>query len=1176
MKKIISTILLLQNFFISADIFDSFGFGPQKSNFNVVIGADKAHEDLTHLKNSLELLQNDDVVSSEELLSQSEKYKKQIEIVEGGKFGDNQYTNKLIMSLKSTLQIITAIRSLKKEWIALVKQHIELLQDSLKAVENLEQDIFKKKSLYAFEDLQELEASIAYQQEKLSNELSKKKEIILDIETLQKKIISNEKNYKDKVREQTEFSKEVKTGERYVRIKSELLDSEVILANYEKDFCSLKIKEKEARLSYSKDLILLEERKLQMLKKKFDFVVRVALRIDNEDLFQTQEKLKEEKQNYLTNEQNASQALEALVIEEDNLKKEVNQLKESYKEQGKDIENIDEWIAKPYSIESLSVLAQLGFKNDELLSCQSSIFLIQAQIELDRVAFKEKELTAEMMTSWYKIKHQKFKTREELLFEIKKYEDLTSEFIRNQAISQEKRLLATSQLNIQNHALVNINVHYEALQKKQHGIIGVDEKKFEQLFDLFDKSKKMITKQVENAGKIIEMYSKIMLLLNTSVKQSESMVAELQRVSLWQRSRGAISWEGIKNIFPDINNFLMDFKALGSHFLFTSFAAQELMDALMLHPLQIILWFLKLLFLFLIFLLFSYMLPYCAQHLLNTHRDYRGMYVIGRVSGFLCDFLYNFRLSFFVWMVCFYYVEYVGLSELFPSMFFYFFSIFYLLFVAHALVRSFIAFNINNKYDILNESFQPRFAIIFSSFLYATIIIVCFREAFLLGSYAQSEVSNILLALYSIIIRGLLLAFIRKEDLLTIIPSRTPFWAWIWNGVNNYYYSLLSLFIILMILSDPHIGGYDNLMAYLFWGILGTILVIQSLILFYGFVRRISVSLFFSSEREVLKERFYLAKTTYSFIAILLLVFFIFLGLWLILWFWAKPISLTSFIDFFTQPMLLIGFKDGQFQQKLSVLDVLYTFSFIPLSFAVAAFIDRFVLYRLFGMLLVDPGVHNTVSTITYYVTVLLVITLGLLHQGFGFLVVYYLGPLLFGLAWALRDVFNDFVAYFILLVQQPLKVGDYIKLDEDTQGIVRRITPRCVVLRRQNSFSIIVPNSKMMTSMIANWDYSKSFIAFPDIVVSVRYFEDPEQVRILLFEALDQTNNILKNPVPVIRLEDFGVNGFVFLVRGFISSEKTLEQWDIASNVRFAIVKKLRKHGMDLSFPVQIVHLKN
>ncbi len=1176
MKKIISFLIFTQSFFISADIFDSFGFGQKNSPLNVVIGADKTHEDLTHIKNSLETLQKEDVVLYEDVMTQSEKCKKQISVIEGGKFGENQYTTRIIVTLKSTMQAIATLKTIRKELASVFKQHIGLLQDSLKEVVQLEQEISEKKALYTFDDLQELSAQIAKQQDSIESEIARKKEVAVDVENLKQKSVASEKMHKDKLKEQSDFSKEVKTGERYVRVKSELLDAEVILLLYEKDNALIRLKEKEARLSYVKDVILLEEKKLQLLKKKFDFVVRVALRIDHEDVVHAEEHLKEIKQKHMSVQESYNQEIEALVIKEDAYKKELALLQKSFSEPGKNIQNSDEWVAQVSTLEEFSILAELCFKNDELLCCQSDIDLLQAKIELDQTAYREQELTTAMLVSWYKIKHLKFRTREELSTEIKRYQDAVVEFARNQSVSEEKKTIATHHLNAQNHALVNLKNHKDALQTKKRNFPSVDEKKIEYIFEYFEKAQTLITKQIEQAGNSIELYTKVLTLLQTNSMQSESMIVELQKVSLWQRSRGAISWEGIKNIFPDIRNFFYDLRALGAHFLFTPFIVHEVIHEIITHPLHVFLFILKLLFLFLLYLLLSYVLPYCAQQLLSMQRDYRGMYLIGRVSGFLCNFLYNYRISLFIWAVCLYFVEYRGLSELFPSIVFYIISIFYLLYIARILVHKFIIFNTVNKYDILNESFQPRFAIVFSSFLYATVIIVCFRESFLLGGYAHSEVPNILLALYSIIIRGLLLALIRKEDLLSIIPSKTPLWAWIWNGVNTYYYSLLSLFIILMILSDPHIGGYDNLMAYLFWGIVGTIVVVQSLFLFYGFVRRTSITLFFSSEREALKERFYLAKTCYSIMAVLLLVFFISLGLWLILWFWGKSISLSSFTEFFTQPSLSIGFKDGQFQQKLSILDVLRTCSFIPLSFILASFIDKFVLFRVFGMLLVDPGIHNTVSTITYYLVVILGITFGLLHEGFGFLVAWYLGPLLFGLAWALRDTFNDFVAYFILLVQRPLKVGDYIKLDEETSGVVRRITPRCVVLRKQNSFSMIVPNSKMMTAVIANWDYSKSFVAFPDITVAVRYFEDPFFVRELLLKAIEETDNILKNPTPVIRLEEFGVNGYVFLVRGFISSEKTLDQWDIASNARFAIVKILRSNGIELSFPVQIIHLKN
>ena len=182
MKKIISTLLLAQSFFISADIFDSFGFSSEKSNFNVVIGADKAHEDLTHLKNGLDLLQNEDATSNEELLTHVEKCKKQIAAVEGGKFGENRYTSRLIVNLKSLLQTISTIRSVRKEWIALLKLHMSLLQDSLKEVGQLEQDVFQKKALYTFEDLQELERN--YSKASAEELMNKTREAIIWIKSI--------------------------------------------------------------------------------------------------------------------------------------------------------------------------------------------------------------------------------------------------------------------------------------------------------------------------------------------------------------------------------------------------------------------------------------------------------------------------------------------------------------------------------------------------------------------------------------------------------------------------------------------------------------------------------------------------------------------------------------------------------------------------------------------------------------------------------------------------------------------------------------------------------------------------------------------------------------------------------------------------------------------------------
>jgi len=136
--------------------------------------------------------------------------------------------------------------------------------------------------------------------------------------------------------------------------------------------------------------------------------------------------------------------------------------------------------------------------------------------------------------------------------------------------------------------------------------------------------------------------------------------------------------------------------------------------------------------------------------------------------------------------------------------------------------------------------------------------------------------------------------------------------------------------------------------------------------------------------------------------------------------------------------------------------------------------------------------------------------------------------------------------------------------------GVVRRITPRALVLRRRNSTTIVVPNSYMFSRAITNWNYVRKYIAFDDICLLIHFNQDPELVRQLLQDATEAHPKVLKNPRPIVRLDNFAQYGYQFMVRGFISDVYTLDQWDIASEVRLLIVKKLAEHHIAIAIPVR------
>ena len=129
-------------------------------------------------------------------------------------------------------------------------------------------------------------------------------------------------------------------------------------------------------------------------------------------------------------------------------------------------------------------------------------------------------------------------------------------------------------------------------------------------------------------------------------------------------------------------------------------------------------------------------------------------------------------------------------------------------------------------------------------------------------------------------------------------------------------------------------------------------------------------------------------------------------------------------------------------------------------------------------------------------------------------------------------------------------------------------------MLRRKNSYTIIVPNSKILYQSISNWNYSRSFTAVQDIIFVVSYKDDPVAIREAIAKALDSNLKILKNPQPGIRLEGFESYGYKFKVRGFVSAGNVLLIWEIASQIRFGIVSEFQKRGISIATPISTVKL--
>jgi small-conductance mechanosensitive channel len=397
-------------------------------------------------------------------------------------------------------------------------------------------------------------------------------------------------------------------------------------------------------------------------------------------------------------------------------------------------------------------------------------------------------------------------------------------------------------------------------------------------------------------------------------------------------------------------------------------------------------------------------------------------------------------------------------------------------------------------------------------------------------------------------------------------------WIWLRDKVDHYYYFILIALITIIVMMNPYVG-FGRLVLFILSRVVYTFLLIGVLFWLHGLVKRWSSAFFFYTDQELVKERFPAAKTWYGVSIIGILFSFVFIAAIVVAKIWQWPEQLqkikefNDIINWLQTPLLL-----SQTESPISMYTVLQFIFFVLAGFLAAVAIKRFVLSRIFDVLLVDSGVQNTVNSLMRYLVMLIAILLGLNAVGLGTQINVMLGALLFGLGFIIKDPAADFFAYFLILVQRPIKIGDYIKIDEEVAGVVRKITPRSVVLRRKNSTMIIVPNSYVTGRSIVNWNYIRGFIACNDIHVTLAYREDPVKAKEIFERIMETSPYILKNPKPIIRLDNFGPNGYEFMLRGFVSSNYTLDQWDIASGIRFQIVKSLRENKMQMALPIRLM----
>jgi small-conductance mechanosensitive channel len=165
--------------------------------------------------------------------------------------------------------------------------------------------------------------------------------------------------------------------------------------------------------------------------------------------------------------------------------------------------------------------------------------------------------------------------------------------------------------------------------------------------------------------------------------------------------------------------------------------------------------------------------------------------------------------------------------------------------------------------------------------------------------------------------------------------------------------------------------------------------------------------------------------------------------------------------------------------------------------------------------------------------------------------------------ALALQDTLANFFAGVHLLVEQPILVGDPIKLSSGEEGTVQDIGWRTTRIQTGQNSTIVIPNTKITSGILTNFNMPDRR-AVSEIAVLVDRSSDPTRVRDIVLELAAATPGVLKQPPPVA-LFDPGITLTHMQWKLLFSVSSTGEQGGVQSAIRLGLLERFRAEGIAL-----------
>ncbi|OHD19880.1 MAG: hypothetical protein A2Y38_26760 [Spirochaetes bacterium GWB1_59_5] len=172
-------------------------------------------------------------------------------------------------------------------------------------------------------------------------------------------------------------------------------------------------------------------------------------------------------------------------------------------------------------------------------------------------------------------------------------------------------------------------------------------------------------------------------------------------------------------------------------------------------------------------------------------------------------------------------------------------------------------------------------------------------------------------------------------------------------------------------------------------------------------------------------------------------------------------------------------------------------------------------------------------------------------------------------LGFAAQTSVSNFISGFFLMSEKTFTVGDVVTVDTTT-GVVYSIDALSVKLRTFDNQLVRIPNETLIKTNVTN--VTRFETRRLNVKITITHATDIEKARVLLFEAAEATEIVLRQPEPLFMIQGIGKDGVDLLFGVWLTND----DWVSGNNDIYAgIQKRFRAAGIEFAHATMTVYEK-